>query len=165
MQTSSKVLAGIIIVAVIGFFVYWMGNSSATPVVDNSNSNTDNTIGNNQTSAAQETTNPNGTTTSIASGYKDGTYSSTQSYMSPGGSDSLGVTVTLKNNLISQVSVKNMANDGTSKMYQNRFIGAIQSVVAGKSITNLKVGVVSGASLASNAFNAALAQVRTQASN
>lgn len=148
MQISSKVIGGVIVVAVIGFSVYWLGDNKSL------------SNGKDQTSAPVETTNP-----ASASGYKDGTYNTTATYMSPGGTDNLGVAVTLKNNTISAVTVTNMAGDGTSKMYQNRFIGGIQAAIIGKSIADLKVGVVSGASLASSAFNSALTTIRTQASN
>jgi uncharacterized protein with FMN-binding domain len=95
--------------------------------------------------------------------YADGNYNLTTDYMSPGGKDSLGVAVTLANGVITDVSVQNMANDRTSKGYQDRFIGGIKSAVVGKSIDNLKLGVVSGASLATNAFNKALTEIRSQA--
>lgn len=110
-------------------------------------------------------TNTQPTIANNTSGYKDGTYKVVSDYMSPGGKDQLGVSVTLSGNKISAVTVSPMPGDKTSERYQQRFASGISSVAIGQSIDTFQVGVVSGASLASNAFNQALAQVKAQAKN
>ncbi len=61
--------------------------------------------------------------------YVDGTYSATGSYISPGGYQQLGVSITLKNDIIVSASVTNMAVDGRSQRYQNMFISGYQQYV------------------------------------
>lgn len=152
MTTSTKIIAAIVIVVAIGTFAYWFeGGKTPEPKAEL----------NNQPSNDISTTPTENKVSSNS--YKDGTYSVTEDYMSPGGKDSLGVTVTIGGGKISSVDVKNMAGDKTSSNYQNRFIAGISSVALGQSIDNLKLGVVSGASLATNAFNKALEDIRTQA--
>lgn len=97
--------------------------------------------------------------------YKDGTYVVNGIYNSPGGLDNINYSITLKKDKVSNIVVTNGANDRTSKFYQNDFIASIPSVVVGKDLLNLKIGVVSGASLTSQSFNDALSKIRTQALN
>ncbi|MDB5188477.1 MAG: calcium-binding protein [Candidatus Nomurabacteria bacterium] len=103
------------------------------------------------------------TTPVAASAYKDGTYTATGSYMSPGGLDQLGVTVTLKADKITAVSLKEGANDGTSAHYQQIFAGAYTPYVVGKDISILKLDKVSGSSLTGRGFNDAITQIKAQA--
>ena len=95
--------------------------------------------------------------------YKDGTYSATGSYMSPGGYDQLSVSLTLKNDIITSVSVTPGNVDRTSARYQSRFISGYQSYVLGQNIDNVNLTVVYGSSLTPQGFNDALAQIKTQA--
>jgi hypothetical protein len=95
--------------------------------------------------------------------YRDGVYSATGSYFSPGGYDQLGVSLTLKNDIIVAASVTNMAGDGTSSRYQDRFIASYQPYVIGKNISGLSLNVISGASLTTQGFNDALSQIKSQA--
>ena len=97
------------------------------------------------------------------SAYKDGTYSATGSYLSPGGYDQLGVSITLKNGIITNASVTNMASDGRSQRYQNNFISAYKQYVLGKNIGTLSLTKISGSSLTPKGFNDALAQIKSQA--
>ncbi len=84
--------------------------------------------------------------------YKDGTYTATGSYMSPGGPDKVGVMLTLKNDLITAITVTPEPGDNTSARYQNMFVAAYKQYVVGQNIA-----------LTSKGFNDALAQIKTQA--
>jgi uncharacterized protein with FMN-binding domain len=95
--------------------------------------------------------------------YKDGTYTATGSYMSPGGPDQVGVTLTLANDVITSISVTPGAGDNESARYQNRFISGYKPLVIGKNIATVNLSRVSGSSLTSRGFNAALAKIETQA--
>ena len=101
--------------------------------------------------------------TPVASAYKNGTYSATGSYMSPGGYDQLGVSVTLQNDIITAATVTNMAGDGRSSRYQNAFIGGFKPYVIGQNIASVNLTYVSGASLTPQGFNDAIQQIMTQA--
>jgi uncharacterized protein with FMN-binding domain len=102
-------------------------------------------------------------TTTTSALYKDGNYSVTTSYNSPGGMDDLGVNITILGDKVTALRVTNGAHDGTSVRYQNNFISSISSYTVGQNIGTLKIGVVSGASLTSRSFNDALNKIRTQA--
>jgi uncharacterized protein with FMN-binding domain len=95
--------------------------------------------------------------------YKDGTYSATGSYMSPGGPDQVGVTLTLKDDLITDITVTPEPGDNESARYQNKFASGYKPLVIGKDISTVHLSKVSGSSLTSKGFNDALAQIETQA--
>lgn len=114
------------------------------------------------TTTPPPTTTPTDTTKKTAK-YKDGTYSATGSYNSPGGPDQLGVSITIKNDIVTAATVTNMAGDPRSKNYQDKFISGYQSFVIGKNIDSLNLHVVSGASLTPIGFNDALSQIKTKA--
>lgn len=95
--------------------------------------------------------------------YKDGTYSAVGSYESPGGRDQLGVSVTLKNDIIIDATVTNIASDRTSKRYEDAFIAGYKTLVIGKNIASLKLDVVSGSSLTPIGFNNAITIIKAQA--
>ncbi len=98
-----------------------------------------------------------------ASTYKDGTYTATGSYRSPGGPDEIGVTVQLHNDIVTSVSIVPMPHDPTSVEYQNKFASGYKAYVVGKDIDTIKLGAVSGSSLTGIGFNDALAKIKVQA--
>jgi uncharacterized protein with FMN-binding domain len=98
-----------------------------------------------------------------ANTYKDGTYTATGSYMSPGGLDQIAVTTTLKNDVITDISVNPEPGDNTSARYQNIFAASYKPLVIGKKISDVQLSKVSGSSLTSGGFNAALLKIEAQA--
>lgn len=102
-------------------------------------------------------------TTPSTSKYKDGTYSAVGSYRSPGGPDEIGVNVTLKDDIITTVSITPMPHDPTSKEYQAKFASGYQSLVLGKDISSVKLSAVSGSSLTPIGFNDAITKIKAQA--
>ncbi len=95
--------------------------------------------------------------------YKDGTYSATGSYMSPGGADQIAVTLTLANDIVTDVSVTPMPGDNTSARYQNMFAAGYKQLVVGQDISTLSLSKVSGSSLTPKGFDDALTQIKAQA--
>lgn len=96
--------------------------------------------------------------------YKDGTYSVTTSYRVPEApQQSMGVKVTLKGDVITDVVVTELATDGTSRMYQDAFVGGYKTFVVGKNIAEISLSRVSGASLTSKSFNDALSLIMSKA--
>ncbi len=106
---------------------------------------------------------PPATTKKSVYTYKNGTYSATGSYMSPGGQDQVAVTLTLLNDIVTSVSVTPQAGDRTSQRYINKFLSGYQQYVVGKDISTLNLSRVSGSSLTPIGFNNALSQIRAQA--
>lgn len=95
--------------------------------------------------------------------YKNGTYTAIGSYMSPGGYDQIGVTLTIKNDLVTNSSVNLMPGDNTSARYQQTFADNYQQYVVGQNISGLNLGKISRSSLTPQGFNDALNQIRSQA--
>lgn len=95
--------------------------------------------------------------------YKDGNYSAIGSYMSPGGLDKVGVAVVLDKDIITEIIVSPMGGNETSDKYLETFVKSYKTFVVGKSITDLKLGKVSGASLTPIGFNDAIEQIKLQA--
>ena len=95
--------------------------------------------------------------------YKDGSYTATGSYMSPGGQDQIGVTLTLANDIITDVSINPQAGDRTSSRYMARFASGYKQYVVGKNIADVNLTNVSGSSLTPIGFNDALNQIKAQA--
>ena len=102
-------------------------------------------------------------TSDNTTGYKDGTYTADGSYTSPGGSEEIAVTVTVKSNVITAVIVKSVTADSEAAQYQARFESGISSVAVGKSLATLSVGSVAGSSLTGQGFDTALATIRSEA--
>ncbi len=103
------------------------------------------------------------TTTTSNQVYKDGPYQAVGSYESPGGSESLQVSVTLKNNVIAATTATSEANDPTAQEFQDEFIQGYKTFVVGKNVNDVRLSHVSGSSLTSQGFNDALAQIKAQA--
>ncbi|HSX00017.1 MAG TPA: hypothetical protein VLH38_03205 [Patescibacteria group bacterium] len=107
---------------------------------------------------------PTPTTPSTTSGaYKDGTYKATGGYNSPGGIESIEVSVTLSANTVVESTVVADADDPSAKSYQDVFVANYKTFVVGKNIADIKLGNVSGSSLTSEGFNNALDQIKRQA--
>lgn len=98
-----------------------------------------------------------------ADDYRDGEYSATGSYNTPGGEQSIGVTVTLSNSVITALTIDNDHTTGPSKQFQDQFKSGIDELVIGKNINDLDVSKVSGSSLTSRGFNQAIAEIQGEA--
>lgn len=96
------------------------------------------------------------------SGYNDGTYSSNAGYDSPGGTEFIAVTLTLKNGVVTDSNVVTTGNNQTGKYYQANFVAGYKSQVVGRSIAGLNLSRVSGSSLTPNGFNDAVDKIKSQ---
>jgi hypothetical protein len=95
--------------------------------------------------------------------YKDGTYTEKGRYISPGGAESVDVTVTIANDIITSATVKGNATRGESVDHQADFISGYKKEVVGKDIDAVSLSRVAGSSLTSNGFNAALTLIKADA--
>lgn len=98
-----------------------------------------------------------------ASLYKDGTYTQIGDYVSPGGPETIEVTVTLDNGKISDVEFVGQATRPISKEKQADFAANYKPMVIGKSIDEVNLSKVSGSSLTPKGFNDALEKIKTEA--
>ncbi len=90
-------------------------------------------------------------------------YSSTfQAYKTPAGNEEVKVTATIDGEgIVKKVELAFVTNAPKSKTYQGLFAEGIAEQVVGKSIKDIKVGVVNGSSLTANGFNNAIDQIET----
>jgi uncharacterized protein with FMN-binding domain len=103
------------------------------------------------------------TASSGAASYKDGTYSASGAYQTPESTETIDVTITLKNDVVTDVRVTGDPQRPETRQYQSQFIGGISDAVVGKDIDQLSVSRVAGSSLTSNGFNQALEQIKSEA--
>lgn len=97
------------------------------------------------------------------SAYKDGIYTVVGAYKSPAGPEEIGVTLTLKDDIITDAVIDIKATVPISKNMQTIFSENIKSIVVGKKISDVKLDKVSGASLTPIGFNEAVEKIKTQA--
>jgi uncharacterized protein with FMN-binding domain len=95
--------------------------------------------------------------------FKDGNYTATGNYVSPGGHESITVKVTLKDGVVTDTSAISGANDSDARDFQSQFIGGYKKLVVGKKIDSIRLSHVSGSSLTSQGFNDAIGQIKSQA--
>lgn len=93
--------------------------------------------------------------------YKDGVYTAIGQYGNL--PSSITVTVTLDDDVITDVKVTPHATDPTSLDLQRRFAKAVPAVVVGKRIDEVKVDRLAGSSGTPIGFNAAIEQIKEQA--
>jgi hypothetical protein len=102
-------------------------------------------------------------TSDVSTTYKNGTYSADGTYSSPDGQEEIAVTIIVKSDVITAVTVRSVESNGQGAQYQAQFESGISSVVVGKQLASLQVSAVSGSSLTSNGFNTALDAIRSEA--
>jgi uncharacterized protein with FMN-binding domain len=102
-----------------------------------------------------------GSPSSRRSRYADGTYAATGRYGSL--PSSIGVSVTLVDDVISAVTVTPRATDPTSLDYQTRFARAIPALVVGRNIDEVNLSKVAGSSGTPDGFNAAIQRIKAEA--
>lgn len=157
-SNTAGIVIGVIVVLAVVLVTIFAGKKTGdtAPVTDQTTSETVPTTTETQIPPAD-------TTKQSAFLYKDGTYTATGSYMSPGGPDQIKITLTLKNDVITDSTAVNMAGDPKSVRFQDMFISGYKTYVVGKNIADVKIGKVSGSSLTGTGFNDALAQIKVQA--
>lgn len=97
--------------------------------------------------------------------FKDGEYTSTSTYLTPGGSHpNINLSITVKNELVTDVNINfTENNDNESSKFQSKFTNTYKTLVIGKKISDIKLSRVGGASLATGGFNEALLKIEAQA--
>jgi len=101
--------------------------------------------------------------TAAASTYADGTYTAEGSYATPESVETIVVTVTLQDDVITAVEVSGNPQKSESEQYQSEFIGGIADVVVGQDIDTISVSRVAGSSLTSGGFNQAIDTIKSEA--
>lgn len=100
---------------------------------------------------------------SSGGGYADGTYTASADYASPNGTETVEVTVTLADGVITEVEAVGDGDNPNSRRYQGEFADGIADVVVGKRIDEIQVDKVAGSSLTSAGFTKAIDEIKADA--
>lgn len=141
--------------------------TDTTTTSEGQNSSSSNNSGG---STGSDSTNP-GTTddeitppsTPITYSFRNGTYFAIGSYSTPGGTQSINVTLVVSDDTIVDSSVTGTAASQPSKNYQQDFIAHYKPFVIGKKIDELSLSKVSSSSLTPIGFNDATDDIESQA--
>ena len=111
------------------------------------------------TTPGATTTNPD---TSVASDEGRAYGSTFQTYKTPAGEEEVKVTTTIDGKgVVTKVDLEFVTHAPKSKVFQDLFAAGISEQVVGKSLKDVKVGVVNGSSLTAEWFNKAIDQIET----
>lgn len=106
---------------------------------------------------------PPSTVTVTAQTYKDGTYSESSSYDAPPGLENITFAFTLEKDTIKNVEITSKSSHPVSVAYQDKFLSGIKEQIIGKKLDQVgSFDRVNGSSLTGEAFNAALAKLKTE---
>lgn len=137
-------IAALIVFAAIGFYLYQQ--NITTPAASSAPGSIEAT----ETAATD-------------SAYKNGTYSVTGEYLTPGGQRTIDIKLTLTDGAITEVEVTPKATDATSQRFQGEFVGGFKPMVIGKNIDEIELTKVSGSSLTPKGFKDALEKIKAEA--
>jgi len=154
-NNSLKIAAAVVIVVAIIAFVMSQSAKSQTPGTTNTPApvaQDEKSTGTQQIPVVADTT-----------AYKDGTYTAEGVYRAPSGQEMIDVTITLKDNVITDATVVGKAEDRISKRLQGMFIDNYKPLVIGKKITDVSLDKISGSSLTPKGFNDAITKIKAQA--
>lgn len=101
----------------------------------------------------------------VESAYADGTYDATGEYRSPAGSETVQVSLTLKDGMIADAAFQGDATNKRSIAMQNQFAAGFKEQVVGKSIDSLSLGAVNGSSLTPKGFMDAVEKIKAEAAS
>lgn len=155
-RTVNPVLVSIIVITLLAiaagsvYAVTRSGSTASTPTGE-------------ATTTAPETSTATEATDTTSSEYTDGTYTETGAYSTPGGTEKITVTATLSKGVVTAASATGSATGGESAEYQQQLLSGYKSLVVGKPISDLRLSRVSGSSLTSNGFNAAIEKIKDDA--
>ena len=142
-----------------GFTGVWLfGKQDAVPETAQQSQSTT------STQPATDTSSNVATTSTSSSTYIDGTYAASINYAAPHGhTNVVKASVTINSDAITAVTLTHEYDDRESKTYLDSFDQAITAAVVGKSIADLELSRIGGASLTTQAFEDALTTIRSNA--
>ena len=90
----------------------------------------------------------------------DGTYAKDVTYSRPNGNETVSISITVKDDVVTAASVKGNTTSPFSKKWMGAFNGALPELVVGKKINELNLPKnVAGSSLTNGAFQAYVADL------
>ena len=139
-----------------------LAGCSAPAAIDDNDGDTD-SGSETDTDAGTDAGTDSGTDGGTDSGYVDGTYTASGDYQAPSGTETVEVTVTLADGVITEVTAVGDATDPQAQGYQGQFAAGIGAIVVGKSIDDIQVDKVGGSSLTSGGFTSAIDAIKADA--
>lgn len=106
---------------------------------------------------------PAPTSTDATAPYADGTYTADGAYKTPETVETISVTITLKDDIVTDVEVTGDPLARETTRYQGQFVDGIADVVVGHKLDDLHVDRVAGSSLTSGGFDQALEKIKHEA--
>lgn len=106
---------------------------------------------------------PAPTKTDATAPYADGTYTAEGGYRTPETVETISVTLTLEDDVVTDVEVVGDPVAPETTKYQGKFIAGIADVVVGKKLDELQVDRVAGSSLTSGGFDQAVVRIKDEA--
>jgi len=106
---------------------------------------------------------PVATSGGATTAYRDGEYTANAGYRVPHGSNTISVTLTIKDGKVAAVTTKDDYTDSESAYYIDSFASEIKGVVVGEPLDGLRLSRVGGASLTTEGFNQAMATITSAA--
>lgn len=99
----------------------------------------------------------------VISEYKNGTYTSIGSYVSPGGPEEIELTLVITNDVVEDAVLVAKAELPASKFFQDKVAAAYKEFVVGKNINEVRLDAIAGSSLTPIGFNEAVENIKAQA--
>lgn len=158
-QKSSPALGvviGLVVVLVAGGFIYSRSKTPTEPTTPVA-TDTSNRMMN------PSSTPPVATTPATFNAYKDGTYTAEGEYQVHRGPEKVKITVTIKDNKITDTKFEGTPAFAMSQRYMDMFSQNYQAMVVGKNVNEVKLDKVSGSSLTPMGFNNALEKIKQEA--
>ncbi|MBX9906690.1 hypothetical protein K2X96_02200 [Patescibacteria group bacterium] len=103
------------------------------------------------------------TATVKASVFKDGMYTTQGAYTSPAGKETVGITLTIKDDVIVAATGEVLATNAASQKFQTQFVAGFGVQVVGKKLSEVSLDKVSGSSLTPKGFNDAVLKIQADA--
>jgi len=154
---SHSLRAGVAVVGIAGALTL-AGCASTTDDSSPTSDTGSGSTGTTPTNSGSTDTGPSGSST-----YADGTYTAEGAYATPESVETISVTVTLADDVITAVEVTGDPQKHESVEYQAKFIGGIAEAVVGQDIDEISVSRVAGSSLTSGGFNQAIEAIKADA--
>jgi len=152
---KTNIIIGVVLVVLAGLAVWKFTGSSKDTVLTPTPT----------PSPTPVTTLPSPTPTPVVNNkkYKDGTYSASGNYLSPAGNETVNVSLTLKDDVVTAATFDAKGLSGTSNRMQAEFKAGFGQYVIGKNIDDINLTVVNGSSLTPGGFMDALQQIQGKA--
>jgi uncharacterized protein with FMN-binding domain len=115
--------------------------------------------------AESQMADPAPTSTDATAPYADGTYTADGAYRTPETVETISVTITLKDDVVTDVEVTGDPLTRETTRYQGQFVAGIADVVVGRRLDDLQVDRVAGSSLTSGGFDQAIVKIKDEAAH